>query len=82
MRLVLLAAALATLPLNLCAEPGRQKTGNEMIRTGLLKKDKPFLGEDFYDDTVFKRVVEKRPEFFADLAPLAKTLAECKGPLD
>ena len=34
---------------------------------------------DFYDDTVFKRIVEKHPEFFADLPPLPKTLAECKG---
>jgi len=37
--------------------------------------------KDFYDDTVFNRVVAKHPEFFADLPPLPKTLAECKGAL-
>ena len=36
---------------------------------------------DFYDDTVLKRVVQKHPQFFADLPPLPKTLAECKGKL-
>jgi ABC-type nitrate/sulfonate/bicarbonate transport system substrate-binding protein len=67
---------------SICTVEGLVRTGNEMIQTGLIKKDKPFAGEDFYDDTVFKRVVDKHPEFFADLAPLPKTLAECKGPLD
>jgi NitT/TauT family transport system substrate-binding protein len=67
---------------SICTIEGLVRTGNEMIRSGLLKKDKPFVGDDFYDDTVFKRVLEKHPEFFADLAPLPKTLAECKGPLD
>ena len=42
---------------------------------------KPFTAEDFYDDTVLKRVLEKHPQFFADLPPLPKTLAECKGKL-
>jgi hypothetical protein len=30
---------------------------------------------------VFKRIVEKHPQFFADLPPLPKTLAECQGQL-
>jgi len=67
---------------SICTIDGLVRTGNEMIRSGLLKKDKPFAGEDFYEDTVFRRVLDKHPEFFADLAPLPKTLAECKGPLD
>jgi hypothetical protein len=52
-----------------------------MIKTGLIKKDKPFEAIDFYDDTVFKRIVAKHPEFYADLPPLPKTTAQCKGPL-
>jgi NitT/TauT family transport system substrate-binding protein len=67
---------------SVCTIEGLVRTGNEMIQTGLLKKDKPFARDDFYDDTVFKRVLDKHPEFFADLAPLPKTLAECKGQLD
>ena len=65
--------------ISVCTVEGLVRTGNEMIRSGLLKKDKPFEPADFYDDTVFKRIVEKHPEFFADLPPLPKTLAECKG---
>ena len=52
-----------------------------MIKDGLIKMARPFTAEDFYDDTVLKRVMEKHPQFFADLPPLPKTLAECKGKL-
>ena len=64
-----------------CTIEGLVRTGNEMIKSGLLKKDKPFEPGDFYDDTVFKRIVEKHPQFFADLPPLPQTVAECKGQL-
>jgi hypothetical protein len=53
-----------------------------MVKTGSIKMDKPFQASDFYDDTVFQRIVQKRPELFADLPPLPKTVAECKGKLD
>jgi hypothetical protein len=52
-----------------------------MVKDGLIKISKPFTAEDFYDDTVRKRVMEKHPQFFSDLPPLPKTLAECKGKL-
>jgi ABC-type nitrate/sulfonate/bicarbonate transport system substrate-binding protein len=67
---------------SICTITGLVRTGNEMIRSGLLKKDKPFEPADFYDDTVFQRIVSKHPELFADLPPLPKTLAECKGQLE
>jgi hypothetical protein len=31
---------------------------------------------------VLKRVMAKHPQFFSDLPPLPKTLAECKGKLN
>ena len=65
-----------------CTVEGLVRTGNDMINSGLLKKDKPFEASDFYDDTVFQRIVQKHPEFFADLPPLPKTVAACKGQLD
>ena len=68
--------------ISVCTYEGLVETGNDMVKTGLLKKSKPFVAADFYDDTVFKRIVDKHPEFFADLPPLPKTLAECKGKLD
>jgi ABC-type nitrate/sulfonate/bicarbonate transport system substrate-binding protein len=67
--------------ISVCNVHGLLLTGNEMIKSGLIKKDKPFEAADFYDDTVLKRVMEKHPEFFSDLPPLPKTLAECKGQL-
>jgi ABC-type nitrate/sulfonate/bicarbonate transport system substrate-binding protein len=68
--------------ISVCTVEGLVRTGNDMIKSGLLKKDKPFVAADFYDDTAFKRIADKHPEFFADLPPLPKTVAECKGQLD
>lgn len=66
---------------SVCTLEGLVRTGNDMIKSGLLKRDKPFTASEFYDETVYKRIVEKHPAFFKDLPPLPKTLAECKGPL-
>jgi NitT/TauT family transport system substrate-binding protein len=67
--------------ISVCTSEGLVATGNDMIKDGLIKMAKPFTAADFYDDTVLKRVMEKHPQFFADLPPLPKTLAECKGKL-
>ena len=68
--------------ISVCTFEGLVWTGNDMIKSGLLKKSTPLVAADFYDDTVFKRIVDKHPEFFADLPPLPKTVAECKGKLE
>jgi len=67
---------------SICTLEGLVRTGNDMIKTGLIKKDKPFEASDFYDDTVFKRIIAKHPELFSDLPPLPATVAQCKGQLD
>lgn len=67
--------------ISVCTVEGLVQTGNDMVKAGLIKMSRPFAPEDFYDDTVLKRVMEKHPEFFSDLPPLPKTLAECKGKL-
>jgi ABC-type nitrate/sulfonate/bicarbonate transport system substrate-binding protein len=67
--------------LSVCTIEGLVETGNDMIKSGLLKKSTPFVADDFYDGTVFKRITDKHPEFFKDLPPLPKTLADCKGKL-
>ena len=67
--------------ISVCTAAGLVKTGNDMVKDGLIKMSRPFTAEDFYDDTVLKRVMEKHPQLFADLPPLPKTLAECKGKL-
>ena len=64
---------------SVCTIEGLVRTGNDMIKSGLLKKDKPFEPGDFYDDTVFKRIVEKHPQFFSDLPPLPKTVGGVQG---
>ena len=67
--------------ISVCTVEGLVKTGNDMVKDGLIKMTRPFTADDFYDDTVLKRVMEKHPQFFSDLPPLPKTLAECKGKL-
>jgi NitT/TauT family transport system substrate-binding protein len=67
--------------LSVCTVHGLVETGNDMIKNGLIKKDKPFEATDFYDDTVLKRVMEKHPQLFSDLPPLPTKLEDCKGKL-
>ena len=67
--------------ISVCTSWGLVQTGNDMIKDGLIKMSRPFTAEDFYDDTVLKRVMEKHSQFFSDLPPLPKTLEECKGKL-
>jgi ABC-type nitrate/sulfonate/bicarbonate transport system substrate-binding protein len=67
--------------ISVCTSEGLVQTGNDMVKDGLIKMGRPFTEDDFYDDTVLKRVVKKHPQFFSDLPPLPKSLAECKGKL-
>jgi ABC-type nitrate/sulfonate/bicarbonate transport system substrate-binding protein len=67
--------------ISVCTMEGIVRAGNDMIKDGLIKRDKPFTAAEFVDDTVLKRVIEKNAALFADLPPLPKTVAECKGQL-
>jgi len=68
--------------ISVCTSDGLVQTGNDMVKDGLIKMNRPFTAADFYDDTVLKRVMEKHPQLFADLPPLPRTLVECKGKLN
>ena len=67
--------------ISVCTTEGIVRAGNDMIKDGLIKRDKPFEAAEFIDDTVLKRVMDKKPELFSDLPALPKTLAECKAQL-
>jgi len=67
--------------ISICTSAGLVKTGNDMIKTGLIKMDKPFVATDFYDPAILDQVQKDHPEFFDDLPPVPKTLADCKGQL-
>lgn len=67
--------------MSVCTIAGTVAAGNQMIKDGLIKQDRPFVPTDFIDPTVLNRVQQKHPELFADLPPLPKTVAECKGQL-
>lgn len=67
--------------ISVCTAHGLVLTGNDMVKSGLIKMSKPFEASDFYDESVLKRVMDKNAALFADLPPLPKTLGECKGPL-
>ena len=66
---------------SVCTAAGLVETGNDMIKAGLIKMDKPFVAADFIDTAVLDKVQHDHPEFFSDLPPLPGTLAECKGQL-
>lgn len=67
--------------MSVCTVAGTVAAGNEMIKDGLIKQDKPFVPADFIDMTVLDRVQQKHPELFTDLPALPKTVAQCKGQL-
>jgi ABC-type nitrate/sulfonate/bicarbonate transport system substrate-binding protein len=67
--------------ISVCTSAGLLRTGNDMVKAGLIKMDKPFVATDFYDPAILDQVQKNHPEFFDDLPPLPKTLAECKGQL-
>ena len=67
--------------ISVCTEYGLLRAGNDMVKAGLIKRDKPFVAADFYDSTVLERVMKQRPELFSDLPPMPQTLDACKGKL-
>jgi ABC-type nitrate/sulfonate/bicarbonate transport system substrate-binding protein len=67
--------------ISLCTEIGMVRAGNDMIKEGLIKRDKPFVASDFSDKTVLDRVIAGHPELFADLPALPAAAADCKGQL-
>jgi ABC-type nitrate/sulfonate/bicarbonate transport system substrate-binding protein len=67
--------------MSVCTIEGTVAAGNEMIKDGLIKQDRPFIPADFIEPTVLNRVEQNHPELFKDLPPLPKTAAECKGQL-
>jgi NitT/TauT family transport system substrate-binding protein len=67
--------------MSVCTIAGTVAAGNEMIKDGLIKQDRPFVPADFIDPTVLNRVEKNHPELFSDLPPLPTTVADCKGQL-
>jgi NitT/TauT family transport system substrate-binding protein len=67
--------------MSVCTIAGTVAAGNEMIKDGLIKQDRPFVPADFIDQTVLNRVEKNHPELFSDLPPLPTTVADCKGQL-
>ena len=66
---------------SVCTVEGSLRSGNGLAKTGQIKMDRPFVKADFYDLTVFDRVLAKPPEFFTGLPPLPTRIDDCKGPL-
>ena len=67
--------------LSVCTTEGIVQAGNDMIKDKLIKRDQPFTSYEMVDKAVLERVMQRHPDFFSDLPPLPKTLAECKGKL-
>ena len=68
--------------ISVCTVEGSIRSGNGMVRNGQIKMDRSFVAADFYDMTVYDRLIVKHPELFAGLAPIPTRLEDCKGMLD
>jgi NitT/TauT family transport system substrate-binding protein len=67
--------------ISVCTAHGMLRAGNDMIKAGLIRRDRPFEAAEFYDQTVLDRVAKTHPELFSDLPPLPQRLEDCKGKL-
>ena len=67
---------------SVCVIEGSIRSGNGMIRMGQIKMDRPFTAADYYDLSVYEKVLAKHPDLFAGLPPLPIRIEDCKGKLD
>jgi NitT/TauT family transport system substrate-binding protein len=67
---------------SVCVIEGSIRSGNGMIHLGQIKMDRPFTAADYYDLSVYEKLLAKHPELFADLPPLPTKIEDCKGKLD
>ncbi len=67
--------------ISVCTIEGTIRSGNGLAKTGQIKMDRPFVKADFYDTTVYERVLAKHPAYFAGLPPLPTKIEDCKGML-
>ena len=68
--------------ISVCVIEGSIRTGNGMIKLGQIKMERPFTQADYYDLSVYEKVLAKHPDLFAGLPPLPTRLEDCKGKLD
>ena len=67
--------------ISVCAIEGSIRSGNTLAKTGQIKMDRPFVKTDFYDTTIYERVLAKHPDYFKGLPPLPTKIEDCKGQL-
>lgn len=68
--------------ISVCVIEGSIRSGNGMARTGQIKMDRPFTAADFYNTTVYDRILAKHADLFDGLPPLPARIEDCKGPLE
>jgi len=68
--------------ISVCAIEGSIRTGNGLAKSGQIKMDRPFTAADFYNRTVYDRIITTRPELFEGLPPLPTRMEDCKGQLE
>jgi NitT/TauT family transport system substrate-binding protein len=67
--------------ISVCSIEGSIRSGNGLAKSGQIKMDRPFVKADFYETTVYDRVLAKHPEYFTGLPPLPTRIEDCKGQL-
>ena len=68
--------------ISVCVIEGSIRTGNGMVRLGQIKMDRPFTVADYYDLSIYEKVMAKHADLFAGLPPLPAKIDDCKGKLD
>ncbi len=68
--------------ISVCTIEGSIRTGNGMLRAGQIKMDRKFVASDYYDLSIYDKIVAKHADLFAGLPPLPKNIEDCKGPLE
>ena len=68
--------------ISVCTIEGSIRSGNGMVRNGQIRMSRSFVAADFYDMTVYDRLIAKHPELYEGLPPMPTRLEDCKGTLE
>ncbi len=68
--------------ISVCTIEGSIRTGNGMLRLGQIKMNRQFVAADYYDLSIYQKILSGHSDLFADLPPLPAKIEDCQGQLD
>ncbi|MBM6594020.1 ABC transporter substrate-binding protein [Microvirga pudoricolor] len=67
--------------ISVCTDEGLLRTGNDMVKEGLIKGAGFKSAGEFAERSILDKVAKDQPQLFDDLPPLPASVSECKGAL-